>query len=163
MTDADKHNIDKLNTILHKIVFASQVSDMPIFKGSVKDLNEAELTILSVVNGKPDIVLKEISTMFKMPPSTLTSAIDRLEKKGYLNRVISRRDRRSYGLELTQKGRDIVEQHVVDERDSLAAILAHLDSEEEKTQFVALLSKIVDKAFCDIDFTQMLGHIKPLL
>lgn len=162
MTDVEKRNIETLHQILHKIVFASQVSNISMLRGEVKDLNEVELTILSFVNNKPDIVLKEISSMFRMPPSTLTSALDRLERKDYLHRVISKRDRRSYGLEITQKGKDIVEEHMRQERESISAILAKLDSPEEQSMFLTMLTKIIDKSFTEIDFTEMMKHVKPL-
>lgn len=162
MTDTEKKNIESLHQILHKITFANHFSDVSIFKGVVKDLSEVELMILSFVYNKPDVVLKEISSIFKMPPSTLTSALDRLEKKGYLYRVISKRDRRSYGLKITDKGVAIVEMHMQQEKDSIYAILNTLDSVEEQVTFLRLLQKIVDKCYANIDFADMLNHVNAL-
>ena len=60
---------------------------------------------------KPDIILKEIVEILGIPGSTLTSAVDRLEKRRLLRRAISQRDRRSFGLELTDEGRIAQQEH----------------------------------------------------
>ncbi len=59
-----------------------------------------------MVAKKSDIIMKDICTSLDMPKSTLTNMVNRLERKGYLNRTISRRDLRSYGLALRARGTD---------------------------------------------------------
>lgn len=54
-----------------------------------------EVNILKIVQKNPDIILREISEFLKIPSSTLTSAVNRLEKRNLIKRIISERDLRS--------------------------------------------------------------------
>lgn len=109
----------------------------------LKGVSKMELHILLLVQGRPDIVLGEIRDKLDVPNSTLTSVIDRMEKQGLVRRTINTRDRRSYGLEVTDNGKEIRKEHdrillMIAER-----MLATLDDDERKT-FIELLSKVAD-------------------
>lgn len=110
----------------------------------IERLNNMEIEIIEIVYYKKDVILKEICTMLDIPKSTLTSAIDRLEKLNYVNRTISKRDRRSYGLELTDEGYKVQNEYSAFERRLSGDILSALDTDEEKQQLMELLRKIVD-------------------
>ena len=107
-------------------------------------LTSMEMNIISIVYSREDVILKEICTQLDIPKSTLTSAIDRLEKLNYVNRVISSRDRRSYGLKLTQEGQEVQTEHQAFERKLYGYLLNALDTNEEKEMFMELLRKIVN-------------------
>ena len=92
----------------------------------------------------PDVILGEIISSLDIPKSTLTSAIDRLEKRKYINRIISKRDRRSYGLELTEEGQLAQKEHIDLEYMAYGRILNALDTEEEKQELFKLLKKIIN-------------------
>jgi DNA-binding MarR family transcriptional regulator len=102
-----------------------------------------ELHILLLVQVRPDIVLGEIREKLDVPNSTLTSVIDRMEKHGLVKRIISPGDRRSYGLEMTGKGKEIRREHDRILLMLATKMLATLDKEERKT-FIRLLSKVAD-------------------
>jgi len=109
----------------------------------LEGVTKMELHILLLVQGKPDIVLGEIRERLGVPNSTLTGVIDRMEKQGLARRAISPRDRRSYGLEIMEKGREVRKEH-----DRILIMLANkmlatLDENERKT-FIGLLSKVAD-------------------
>ena len=76
-----------------------------------------------------------------MPKSTLTSIISRLERKGYILRIISQRDLRSYGLRLTEKGILAQKEHLEYEKEVFGAVLGTLEADERK-ELVRLMSKI---------------------
>jgi ubiquinone/menaquinone biosynthesis C-methylase UbiE len=80
---------------------------------------------------KPDVILGEIVSILNIPKSTLTNAVDRLEKRNYINRIISKRDRRSYGLELTEEGHLAQKEHLDFEYTVYGRILNALDTDEE--------------------------------
>lgn len=107
-------------------------------------LTSMEMNIISIVYSREDVILKEICTQLDIPKSTLTSAIDRLERLNYVNRVISSRDRRSYGLKLTQEGHEVQTEHQAFERKLYGYLLNALDTNEEKKMFMELLRKIVN-------------------
>jgi DNA-binding MarR family transcriptional regulator len=109
----------------------------------LKGMTKIELHILLLVQSQPDIVLGEIRDRLDVPNSTLTGIIDRMEKQGLVRRTISVRDRRSYGLELTDNGREIRQEHDRILLMIVEKMLGTLDDAEIKT-FVRLLSKVAD-------------------
>jgi DNA-binding MarR family transcriptional regulator len=73
---------------------------------------------------------------------TLTSRLDRLERKGLIERVPHPSDRRSVEIELTRKGRELVDEavtaHVENEREMLAPL-----SERERDALDRVASKLL--------------------
>lgn len=109
----------------------------------VYKLNTMEIRIINIVYNSEDVILKEICTELAIPKSTLTSAIDRLERLNYINRVISSRDRRSYGLRLTEEGYRVQNEHSAFEKKLYGVLLDALDTNEERELLMQLLRKIV--------------------
>lgn len=106
-------------------------------------LTTMEIGIITIVYSSEDVILREISMELDIPKSTLTSAIDRLEKLNYVNRVISKKDRRSYGLKLTKEGCEVKNEHLAFEKKLYGYLLNSLDTNEEREMFLQLLRKIV--------------------
>ncbi len=111
----------------------------PLYDG----LLSQDLAIIKAVNCRPDIILKDILDQLSLPNSTLTSIVNRLEKMEILKRVISKRDRRSYGLELCEKGELIVKDHREKEQKYFAKILGSLNSDEERKKLISLLNTVM--------------------
>ena len=130
---------------LVKLLWALKVdrpsSWSPLFEG----LSPLDMHILAFIEGRPDVILKEIRDYLDIPNSTLTGLIDRLEKRGLIQRTISQRDRRSYGLKLTGKGTDIRKEQQLIRMQNAAKMLEALDTEEERQAFVSLMNKIGDR------------------
>jgi DNA-binding MarR family transcriptional regulator len=103
------------------------------------------LHVLAIAGAKPDVILREVKDYLDVPNSTLTGIIDRLESKGLIERVISVRDRRSYGLKLTGKGREVREEQRRIRRSAAARMLEALDSDAERDAFTAMMVKIGDR------------------
>jgi len=103
-----------------------------------------EVNILKIVGRNPDIILREISKFLKTPSSTLTSAINRLEKRKLLKRIISERDLRSFGLALTDEGKYAIEEHYKKEGIVINSMLQVFDNSEERHSFIKLFKKLVD-------------------
>lgn len=110
---------------------------------AIHRLSPIETGVLDIAAEKPDVILGEIGAALRLPKSTLTSVLDRLEAQGYLRRVISQRDRRSYGVELTSKGRTAYEVHSRFEAEVWSRTLAGLDNDAEREGFLIALRKIV--------------------
>lgn len=111
----------------------------------IESLTTMEISIITIVYEREDIILKEICTILDIPKSTLTSAIDRLERLNYINRTISKRDRRSFGLQLTEEGYAVLDERIELEKKLYGSILNALDTDEEKEILLDLLRKIVRK------------------
>lgn len=111
----------------------------------IESLTTMEISIITIVHEREDIILKEICTILDIPKSTLTSAIDRLERLNYINRTVSKRDRRSFGLQLTEEGYAVLDERIELEKQLYGSILNALDTNEEKEILLDLLRKIVKK------------------
>jgi DNA-binding MarR family transcriptional regulator len=109
---------------------------------SFEGLSPLDLHVMAIAEAKPDVILKEIRDYLDVPNSTLTGIIDRLESKGLIERVISPRDRRSYGLKVTGKGKVIRDEQRSIRRSMAARMLDALDSDAERDAFIAMVTKI---------------------
>jgi DNA-binding MarR family transcriptional regulator len=69
------------------------------------DLSAGEVNALACFAGADSVAIKELVGRTAQRPSTLTGVLDRLERRGLLNRTAHPRDRRSLQVVLTPEGR----------------------------------------------------------
>ena len=74
---------------------------------------------------------------------TITGVVDRLLRNGYLRRTHDKQDRRVVNVELTDKGRGLVEHILSEINKRWYRILIHL-SEKEREDYLRILKRIVD-------------------
>lgn len=103
-----------------------------------------DVNILRLLFNLIDITIKEIVTKLNFPNSTLTNAINRLEKKGLVERKLNSNDLRSLQLLLTVKGKQAILSHHDAER-LLFSNMLDLLSEEEITSLISIFEKLVSK------------------
>lgn len=135
-------DIKRLDELYHLLLQQNLASESKCPK-EIKDLTPLDISVVNIVAFNPDIIIREIAGKLNIPNSTLTSSLNRLEKKGIANRIISSRDRRSFGLILTDKGLKVQQIHLEFERAFFESILAKLDTHEERALLLDLLKKIV--------------------
>lgn len=82
-------------------------------EGVVRDsgLTTAQNHTIEIVGHEGAIKMRRLADKLGVTTGTLTVSIDRLEKKELLRRVPHQSDRRSYLIELTDKGREVFEMH----------------------------------------------------
>ncbi|WP_044415555.1 MarR family winged helix-turn-helix transcriptional regulator [Halarcobacter anaerophilus] len=71
------------------------------------DISSAQSIILRRLCEKDNLTQKELAEDTYFKPSSLTLMIDKLEKKGFVQRKAKKDDRRAFLVCLTQKGRDL--------------------------------------------------------
>lgn len=126
-----------------------RIFDTAIYKKFTKEytqlnqLNPSEITIIHEAVQNPNLVLKDIVKILDLPKSTLTSMINRLEKKDYLKRIPCEEDKRYYRLFVTDKGKEIERQHLEMEHYVYGQILMGLDSDLKREQFLSLMEEII--------------------
>lgn len=140
----NQNDIDAINKIHHKIYYKMLHSKFEDNYPKIKGLSPLEMGVLGVLSDFPGAMLKEIAERLAVPKSTLTSVIDRLERRGYLNRTISKTDRRSFELLLTEDGKAAQQQHIESEQAAYKKLVCALDTPEEVAEFVTLLKKIAE-------------------
>lgn len=146
MTKIKEEEIQQFSDIVHGIIKKSNFRKVEEQFKKLKELTTIEISIIDIVSRKPEVILGEIILELEVPKSTLTNAINRLEKRNYINRIISKRDRRSYGLELTGDGREAQKEHLEFEKAIYGSLLSGLDNEKDRKQLLELLVKIEKNA-----------------
>ncbi len=119
---------------------SSTADDVERF-GELSEFTPVEINLLSMVGSRKDMLLREFLEIVKIPKSTLTSIVNRLEKRDYLKRVINPRDKRSFGLELTERGERFFTLYKTYQGEMGSKILSGLDADEQM-QLLYLLKKI---------------------
>ena len=147
MPDHNSFTQDQIDAVREVVVKASlvlQAAYEGIAKGCI-DMTLGDKRVLNLIAAKSDLILRDIREALGMPNSTLTGAIDRLEERGLVRRVISKRDRRSYGLNLTPGGKAYMALQETAEKEFAVQILRTLDTDQERLAFVEILSKVVSR------------------
>jgi len=64
----------------------------------------AQLAIMFLLHEKNNVSMSYISNELELDNSAITRSIDRLEKYGFVKRVINSNDRREFAIEITESG-----------------------------------------------------------
>lgn len=134
--------VNEFNELWHEILMRSSHAEMAKKYPRLKELDENEITIIRIISERDEVIIKEIGEILKVPKSTLTSMIDRLERKSLIQRSISKKDRRSYKLELTEEGLKTQEEHIKFEYEFYKMIISSLDTYEDREEFLRLINQI---------------------
>lgn len=142
MTNVEETNLHTQGLrAVHMFLRALKLMNLGEWSEQLKGVAPLDLGVLAHVSRDPDILLGDIRRAMDIPHSTLTSAVNRLERKGMLRRVISDKDRRSYGLALTKSGRDAQAEHERLDNLLVSAMFKAMESDDERAAFIALLEK----------------------
>jgi DNA-binding MarR family transcriptional regulator len=91
-----------------------------------------EFAVASWLNVRGDATPSELAADLGMAPTTLSSIIDRLVRKGQVKRVPNAEDRRSYRLQLTASGKATNARNGERFGEMIARLRAELDRDEEE-------------------------------
>ena len=134
--------VQEFGILWHQLLRLDQKKDFKKKYPNFSELTINEISVIHIVSENPDIILKSICQILDLPKSTLTNTINRLEEKEYLFRTITKKDLRSYGLSLTEKGIQAQKEHLEYESQEFGKVLGTLDS-KERTELLSLVKKIV--------------------
>lgn len=104
-------------------------------------VNPTEFAVLELLYHKGRQPLQVIGSKILLASGSITYVVDKLEKRGYLNRVSCPQDRRVTYAEISETGEafmaEVFPQHELMLHDLLGAL-----DEEEKAQAITLLKKL---------------------
>jgi DNA-binding MarR family transcriptional regulator len=140
--DYTQDQVDAIRSVIQQAWLMLQTEYEKTSSGCIP-MTMGDRQVLKMVAAKSDIILREIREALGMPNSTLTSAIDRLEDRGLVHRTVSKRDRRSYGLELTPGGRAYMQLQNQAEEAFAVHVLDVLETEADRRSFIDSLSKVI--------------------
>ena len=142
------HNIlkEQLDLFMHEIISKSK----EIFENSnyrhLNRLCELDITILTVIYKKEEITAKEISTILKMPKTTVVSAVKRMCNRGYIQRIPNQEDKREMKLILTMNGIEANREHDGYEEQILEFLVTKWGEDEQKKLVDLLKGKVGNHA-----------------
>ena len=110
----------------------------------ILDLAPADVGILRLLRVAAGLSQQELATKLKIHPSRLVAILDKLEKRGFVERRANPEDRRLYSLHLTKGGDEGLDAIRKVAREHQEALLSTLSSEERET-LAALLTRIADQ------------------
>lgn len=97
-----------LTVIFNNVLIIEEAS----LRGSrFKDVSIKEMHTIDVIGSKPNATPSDVSRELMVTLGTVTSSLNNLERKGYIERSRSLTDRRVVHLSLTKKGRLIYRLH----------------------------------------------------
>lgn len=138
--------IRKLTNFIHRNIESRKIED----KGF--PMTKMHAMILGYLNKFKDeeICQKDIEKKFSMRRSTTSKMLKNMEEKGLIERVSIERDARVKKLQLSKKGKSLVEE-VSKEFQRIENLLSEGLTEEEIEQFFVTLDKMQQNMLKDID------------
>ncbi|MDI9509269.1 MAG: MarR family transcriptional regulator, partial [Bacillota bacterium] len=114
------------------------IEEYSIKNGAFNDLSITEIHTIEAVGMYGSKTMSEIASKLDITMGTLTTAIDKLIKKGYVERSRSQVDRRIVNVSLSNKGKLAYRIHEKFHLDMVKAIMNDFNPEEEEILLVAL-------------------------
>jgi len=118
-----------LVTIFNDIV---QIEQRTLKAGALNDLSVTEIHTIEAIGMYTPRNMSEVAADLKITLGTLTTAINKLIKKGYVGRNRIEEDRRVVQVQLTKKGKLAYRLHDKFHSDMTKNIVEGLNSEEEE-------------------------------
>jgi DNA-binding MarR family transcriptional regulator len=126
---------DTIFEALRKILYPEELIDMDLC------LSKTELMTLLQVERNGEIIMSQIANYINIPMSTATGVIDRLVRKGYMERTRSESDRRIVAIRLTGEGKRLAEEIKGSLLGFAAQVLNEL-TDDEKELLLRIISKV---------------------
>ncbi|MEL7564260.1 MAG: MarR family winged helix-turn-helix transcriptional regulator [Dehalobacterium sp.] len=143
MAELNENDYKTLYESFHLFIWKQMEEDWTGgFSPLLAGLNLLDLRIIRNVSENESYTIRKLLQVLKIPDSTLTSAINRLEKKNIIMRTINPEDRRSYILQLTDYGKKVQKEHVNLDLYIVNKILSIFDNCEDQKNFIKLFEKV---------------------
>lgn len=129
------------NVLLHKIIDIIQYKNE--YQLQTSGIPPHEMYLLERIYLHSNILSKDISNKYNIPPSTLTGILDRLENKKLIERLRTNKDRRSIELIATENGKMAVQKHITEDRIFARNLFDNLEP-PKKEQLKTLLQELFE-------------------
>jgi DNA-binding MarR family transcriptional regulator len=100
-----------------------------------------QLLLMQTISNEPGIMVRQIADNINLSPATVTSILDRLETKQFVQRIRSTEDKRRVGVFLTEQGQVILQDAPLPLQEHFTNRFSHLQ-EWEQSQMVATMQRI---------------------
>ncbi len=127
-----------LVTIFNDIL---EIEQTALQEGVLKDLSVTEIHTIEAIGMYHPRTMTEVANDLNITVGTLTTAITKLVKKGYVERTRGEEDRRSVMIALTRKGKLAYRVHEKFHQDMISETIKGLTDEEEEV-LISSLEKV---------------------
>lgn len=149
-----KHKISEINKLLVEIYNdIITIEELTLKKGEFKDLSITEIHTIEVIGMYSSKTMSEIAAKLGITTGTLTTAVTKLIKKGYLQKQRGKSDKRIVYVNLTQKGRLAYRIHEKFHTDMVNKITIGFTEQEEDILLNGL--KKLDKHLKDVKLKEV--------
>lgn len=129
--------MDKRKKILNELLVQIfndilQIEEQTLKKGVLNNLSVTEIHTIEAIGMYTERTMSEVAQDLKITVGTLTTAINKLIKKGYVERKRIEEDRRVVLIKLTKSGKLAFRLHEKFHNDMINATIEGLSDEEEK-------------------------------
>ena len=138
MMNLDDAKINEYLTAIFNNVLIIEESSLRSSRFS--DVSIKEMHTIDVVGEKKDATPTDVARTLMVTLGTVTTSLNNLERKGYIERVRSTKDRRVVHLYLTKKGRLVYRLHQRFHRAMVRQITEGMDETEYKVMKKGLLN-----------------------
>lgn len=123
----------------HRSVLEKRLQETGVYRG--------QHHLLMCIARNPDLSQKELAEIQRVSTAAIAVSLKKLEKGGYVERVVDVKDNRSNNIRITEKGLRVVHQsiHIFQKVEDMTFTGF---SDEEKTQFLDLLRRAGDNLAC---------------
>ncbi|MDR3063582.1 MAG: MarR family transcriptional regulator [Methanobrevibacter sp.] len=116
--------------------------------------------VISLLKIQPEIMQKELGYLLDISTQALAEILNKLEKKGYITREQSKKDRRSFVIKLTDSGREAVpEENYKRNYNYIEESFDCLDDEEQEN-LINYLDKIIENIENEIDGNEFIKFFR---
>ena len=147
MQNATEEILNKLlvqlfNDILH-------IEEKAIKSTGIDNLSITEIHTIDAIGTEGNKTMGEIANNLRITVGTLTTAINRLIKKGYVERKRIEEDRRVVLVNLTESGQTVFDAHNIFHKEMIDEILENVQGDDLKvlTNALSEVSKFFEKKY----------------
>ena len=115
-------------------------------KSKFNDLSINDLHVIHIISLKENITCSQIANLLSFSRAALSKTMDKLEKLNYIKRVPNSKDRRSYLIKLTKKGRLLRRLHNSQHIKYTESLIKDLNL-EEKEKLNYSLNKVINHVY----------------
>jgi len=126
--------MDDLSELIRK--FQTQ-----LLSGDLKQYTLRQLYYIELINKSEGISVSELSKKLNIKKSTVSIAVNQLIDLDIVSKIRSEEDKRFYFLQLTPKGKKIMQMHMQVHKNTIKKILKVL-TQEEVAKFIQIVGKI---------------------
>jgi DNA-binding MarR family transcriptional regulator len=138
----DEKTVEKYYRLIHSLYSNLMLYEIEHMKtGLMKHVTFHEIHTIKAIGDYGEITMKELAKQVGVRQSTMTVMVDKLIKKGYVERFGSEADRRVVNVRLTDQGRAVNDEHKAVHQNVTQFWLGILD-EGERRDLLRIMEKI---------------------